>query len=111
MRHRPGHSVDPAEPGAYIDARHCEGGVMVAIFRKATLLTLAVGALVATTVIASAIPAEAATLFADDFSDGVPDGWTTTNGAWTVAAEDGNPAFQQSDTGADARAISNITGR
>jgi chitodextrinase len=70
-----------------------------------------VGAVTLTTVLAAAIPASAATVFLDDFSDGVADGWTMSSGTWAVAAEDGNLAFQQSDGAADARAIANNVGR
>ena len=58
----------------------------------------------------AALPAQAATVFLDDFSDGMADGWTTTNGSWAVAAEDGNLAFQQTDGSADARAIATNVG-
>src|SRR5215207_4728692 len=84
----------------------------VVMSRRITrILGLAVGTLAVTMVLAAAIPAHAATVFLDDFSDGVADGWTTTNGNWAVGAEDGGLVFTQSDGAADARAIANITGR
>src|SRR5829696_5899706 len=84
----------------------------VVMSRRITrILGLVVGTLAVTMVLAAAIPAHAATVYLDDFSDGVADGWTTTNGSWAVAAEDGNLAFQQSDGSADARAIANNAGR
>jgi hypothetical protein len=55
--------------------------------------------------------ASAATVFGDNFSDGNADGWTMTNGTWSVVAEDGNPALRQSSVGSDARAIANNVGR
>jgi chitodextrinase len=78
--------------------------------RFVKLLGIAAGAVVTATVLAAALPAQAATLFFDDFADGVADGWTTTNGRWAVAAEDGGLVFQQNDAAADARAITNLTG-
>lgn len=72
---------------------------------------LLAGALATIIVLTAAMPAEAAAVFLDDFSDGVADGWSTTNGAWSVGAEDGSLVLAQSDGAADARAIANLTGR
>src|SRR5262245_32796850 len=49
--------------------------------------------------------AQAATLFADDFSDGNADGWTKSGGSWSVSAG----AYQQTSTGADAKAQAGST--
>ena len=84
---------------------------MIRSRRIARFVGLVVGAVTVTTVLTAAIPASAATVFLEDFSDGVADGWTMSNGSWAVAAEDGNLAFQQSDGTADARAIANNVGR
>ena len=79
--------------------------------RVVRLLGIAAGTLVTATVLAAALPAQAGILFFDDFSDGVADGWTTTSGRWAVGSEDGGLVFQQTDPAADARAITNFTGR
>src|SRR5688572_6214969 len=44
--------------------------------------------------------ANAATLFSDDLNDGNANGWTNSGGSWTVTSG----AYQQSSTGADAKA-------
>src|SRR5262245_23289741 len=51
--------------------------------------------------IAFALPAQAATLFGDDFEDGNSSGWTTSGGTWSVVT-DGSRVLRQSSTGADA---------
>jgi hypothetical protein len=83
---------------------------MIQSRRRAGFAGLVMGALALTAVLAVAPPAQAATVFADDFSDGVADGWTMTNGSWAVAPENGNLALQQSGS-ADARAIATNVGR
>src|SRR6476659_519210 len=55
--------------------------------------------------VALAGPAHAATLFADDFNDGNADGWTKSGGSWSVASG----AYQQTSTGADAKAQAGST--
>ncbi|WP_203932667.1 cellulose binding domain-containing protein [Virgisporangium ochraceum] len=75
------------------------------------LVGFAVSVAAAALVFAGAPAASAATVFQDSFSDGNADGWTLTNGAWAVAAEDGNPALRQSSAGSDARAIAAEAGR
>jgi len=54
--------------------------------RTRWVLAVATAAALAVTV---AAPAHAATLYLDTFQDGNADGWTFTNGAWSVVAEDG----------------------
>ena len=49
-------------------------------------------------------PARAETLFADTFDDGNADGWSRNGGAWSIVT-DGTPAYQQSSTGTNARAL------
>jgi pectate lyase len=65
----------------------------------AVLLTVAVGLTLAT-----AIPAQAATLFFDDFEDGNANGWTTTGGSWSVVL-DTTRVLRQANTYSDARAV------
>lgn len=48
--------------------------------------------------------ASAATLLAEDFEDGVADGWTRSGGSWSVVT-DGSRAYQQSGASSDARAL------
>ncbi|WP_206068066.1 family 16 glycoside hydrolase [Nonomuraea composti] len=48
--------------------------------------------------------ASAATLFNDDFQDGDAAGWSRSGGSWSVVT-DGSPAYRQSGTSADARAL------
>jgi len=47
--------------------------------------------------------AKAATLLTDDFEDGNRDGWSTSNGSWSVVV-DGSKVLKQSSTGSEARA-------
>ncbi|MBB5870300.1 pectate lyase [Allocatelliglobosispora scoriae] len=47
--------------------------------------------------------AYAASLFTDDFNDGNADGWSKSGGSWAVAV-DGGQVYQQTSTGADAKA-------
>jgi pectate lyase len=63
-------------------------------------LSAAVAAAVLVAGVALAGTAHAATLFADDFSDGNADGWTRSGGSWSVVSG----AYQQTSTGADAKA-------
>jgi pectate lyase len=48
--------------------------------------------------------ASAATLFGDDFQDGNADGWSKSGGSWSVVTDD-SPAYRQSGTSSDARAM------
>ncbi|MEV0605236.1 pectate lyase [Polymorphospora rubra] len=48
-------------------------------------------------------PAQAATLFSDDFADGNHNGWSSSGGSWRVEPVAGDPALVQRGTGADAR--------
>ncbi|GAA1791686.1 hypothetical protein GCM10009682_12070 [Luedemannella flava] len=48
--------------------------------------------------------AEAAVLFSDNFEDGNANGWSKTNGSWSVVS-DVSYVYRQGSTGADARAI------
>jgi len=50
-------------------------------------------------------PANAATLLSDDFADGDASGWSTSGGSWSVTSG----AYQQSSTGADAKAQAGST--
>jgi pectate lyase len=64
-------------------------------------LPAAAAAVLTAAAIAFALPAQAATLFGDDFEDGNSSGWTTSGGSWTVVT-DGSRVLRQSSTGADA---------
>ncbi|HZN72063.1 MAG TPA: hypothetical protein VFC00_10350 [Micromonosporaceae bacterium] len=62
--------------------------------------------------VAVAAPAHAATLYLDTFQDGNADGWTFTNGSWSVVAEDGaSLVLRQAATFGDARAVATVPGR
>ena len=76
---------------------------------RAPLITLLVGAITVALVVVTALTAQAATLFADDFEDGNANGWTTTGGNWSVVT-DGSKVYRQSGPSSDARAIANLTG-
>jgi len=67
-------------------------------------LAAAAGGLVLAIGLAAQPVAAAATLFTDDFEDGVADGWTKSGGSWSVVA-DGSRAYQQSGASADAKAL------
>ncbi|MEU4423435.1 pectate lyase [Actinoplanes sp. NPDC024001] len=68
----------------------------------------ATGAMVAAA-LAAAGPAHAETLFGDDFNDGNATGWSRNGGTWSIVT-DGSPAYRQSSTGANARALAGSTG-
>ncbi|MEU4690321.1 family 16 glycoside hydrolase [Actinoplanes sp. NPDC023714] len=53
-------------------------------------------------------PARAATLFGDTFDDGDAAGWSHNGGAWSVVT-DGSPAYRQSSTSTNARALTGAT--
>ncbi|MEV6302282.1 family 16 glycoside hydrolase [Actinoplanes sp. NPDC051861] len=53
-------------------------------------------------------PALAAPLFSDNFDDGNADGWSRNGGTWSVVT-DGSPAYRQSSTSANARALAGST--
>ena len=53
-------------------------------------------------------PAFADTLFGDTFDDGDASGWTRSGGSWSVVT-DGSPAYRQSSTGANAKALAGST--
>ncbi|GIM91141.1 pectate lyase family protein [Paractinoplanes toevensis] len=57
---------------------------------------------------AATVPAYADTLFGDNFDDGNATGWSTNGGSWSVVT-DGSPAYRQSSTGANARALAGDT--
>ena len=71
--------------------------------RLAALVAAAVG-LIVTIGLAVQPVASAATLFADDFEDGVADGWAKSGGSWSVVT-DGSRVYQQSGASSDARAL------
>src|SRR6476619_4278664 len=76
-------------------------------FRRRALTVAAAGAAVALVtglLVAVASNADAATLFSDNFEDGNANGWSKTNGSWSVVS-DGSYVYRQGSTGADARAI------
>ncbi|UUZ84787.1 hypothetical protein LJK88_14845 [Paenibacillus sp. P26] len=58
------------------------------------------------TLMAGILPVQAATLYSDDFSDGNADGWSTTNGSWSVVQDNGNYVYYQSSTSSEGRATS-----
>ena len=76
---------------------------------RAALIALLVGAITVALVVVTALTAQAATLFADDFEDGNANGWSTTGGNWSVVT-DGSKVYRQSGPSSDARAIANLTG-
>ncbi|MFI7542770.1 family 16 glycoside hydrolase [Actinoplanes sp. NPDC049599] len=78
-------------------ARH---GLLAVLGAALTALTLVLGLTGS---------AQAATLFTDDFADGNATGWSTNGGSWSVTT-DGTPAYRQSGTGADARALTGSAG-
>ncbi|GIG85316.1 pectate lyase family protein [Plantactinospora endophytica] len=45
-------------------------------------------------------PAQAATLYSDNFDDGNADGWSKSGGDWAVAT-DGSPAYRQANSGSE----------
>jgi pectate lyase len=53
-------------------------------------------------------PAFAGTLFGDTFDDGDANGWSRSGGSWSVVT-DGSPAYRQSGTGANAKALAGST--
>src|ERR1044071_3737964 len=55
-------------------------------------------------IFATIMPAQAATLFFDDFEDGNANGWTTTGGSWSVV-QDTTKVLRQASTMSDARGI------
>src|SRR5689334_11532196 len=72
---------------------------------------IATAALAGTVLLLSAIatgPAFADPLFGDTFDDGDASGWTHSGGSWSVVT-DGSPAYRQSSTGANARALAGST--
>jgi pectate lyase len=72
----------------------------------ATAASAATAALIAGAVITG--PAYAETLFGDNFDDGNADGWSRNGGTWSVVT-DGSPAYRQSSTSANARALAGST--
>ena len=84
----------------------------VARRRRRTTLTGVAALVVATAVgliLATTMPAQAATLFFDDFEDGNANGWTTTGGSWSVV-QDTTKVLRQASTVSDARAIASAGG-
>jgi pectate lyase len=71
--------------------------------RKSGLTAAAAGLIIAVGMAVQPV-ASAATPFADDFEDGVADGWTSSGGSWSVVT-DGSRAYLQGGTSADARAL------
>jgi len=69
---------------------------------RAVVVAAAATAFVATVLVSGA---NAATLFSDDFNDGNSTGWSTNGGSWSVASG----IFNQSSTGADAKAQAGTT--
>ncbi|MBB2946534.1 pectate lyase [Actinoplanes lutulentus] len=68
-------------------------------------------AVVAPAVLLTAVlsaPARAEALFGDTFDDGNADGWSRNGGTWSVVT-DGTPAYRQSSTSANARALAGAT--
>ncbi|MBG0564996.1 pectate lyase family protein [Actinoplanes aureus] len=69
------------------------------------------GAVAAAAVVAGMVatgPAYAETLFGDDFNDGNATGWSRNGGSWSVVT-DGSPAYRQSSTSSNARALAGNT--
>ncbi|MFY1689448.1 right-handed parallel beta-helix repeat-containing protein [Plantactinospora sp. WMMB782] len=55
-------------------------------------------------------PAQAATLYSDNFDDGNADGWSKSGGDWTVVT-DGSPGYRQGNAGSElARGFAGDTG-
>ncbi|MGK5683342.1 family 16 glycoside hydrolase [Actinoplanes sp. URMC 104] len=74
--------------------------------RWISIATTVVSALVLSAVVTA--PAYAGPLFSDTFDDGNANGWSRSGGSWSVVT-DGSPAFRQSSTGANARALAGTT--
>src|SRR3712207_1058732 len=72
----------------------------------AATATAAASALLLTAVATG--PALAGTLFGDTFDDGDANGCTRSGGSWSVVT-DGSPAYRQSGTGANAKALAGST--
>ena len=68
---------------------------------RRTLLATGVAAAIAATLVLTALSAQAATLFSDNFNDGNADGWSKSGGSWSVLSDG---IYQQSSTGSDAKA-------
>ncbi|GIE36719.1 hypothetical protein Ait01nite_097640 [Actinoplanes italicus] len=66
----------------------------------------AASALLLTAVVSG--PAQAESLFGDTFDDGNADGWSRNGGSWSVVT-DGTPAYRQSTTSGNARALTGST--
>jgi pectate lyase len=67
-----------------------------------TGVAAAASALLLTAVVTG--PAHAETLFTDTFDDGNADGWSRNGGAWSIVT-DGTPAYRQTGTSGNARAL------
>jgi pectate lyase len=68
----------------------------------------AISAITGALLVVPAPPAQAATLFSDNFEDGNLDGWTRSGGSWSVTT-DGSQVARQSSTSSDARALAGQT--
>ncbi|MFC6015374.1 family 16 glycoside hydrolase [Plantactinospora solaniradicis] len=79
--------------------------------RRGLLAATGAGLLaVALTVGVMTNPAQAATLYSDNFNDGNADGWSKSGGDWSVVT-DGTPAYQQNNSGSElARGFAGDTG-
>jgi hypothetical protein len=73
--------------------------------RRGTVIAAALATGAASLVLVSALTANAATLFTDDFQDGNANGWVATSGSWSVVSDAGNYVYRQSSTTADARSL------
>jgi pectate lyase len=84
---------------------------MVRSNRLRHLVRVMVCAVLSTVLVAAlAAPANALTLFLDNFEDGNANGWTFTNGNWSVVAEE-SMVLRQASIFGDARAVATVTGR
>jgi pectate lyase len=54
--------------------------------------------------LAAGPPAQAATVFSDNFDDGDAAGWAKSGGSWSVVA-DGSPVYRQTSTSSTARSL------
>src|SRR5262245_14405108 len=71
-------------------------------------LITAVAAITAALYLVYPTTAQNPVLFSDNFEDGNTNGWSKSNGTWTVVT-DGSLAMRQSATGVDARARAGLT--
>src|SRR5262252_243477 len=76
--------------------------------RRSFYLVSAAAAITVALYLVCSTTAQNPTLFSDNFEDGNTNGWSKSNGTWTVVT-DGSLVMRQSATGVDARARAGLT--